>query len=171
MVDFFAEWCAPCGMLGPILEKIAGEQKDKIDFLKINVDEFPQVSQTLGINSIPAVLLFEKGNPISGFVGVQPEGAISSWLEKSLAGNLDAMIAEYEHYAQEHGLKLNPDKEIVKKVLRGLLENEKKYGKRYCPCRRVTGNAMEDQKNICPCEERERDIEKLGHCLCMLFVK
>jgi thioredoxin len=172
MVDFFAEWCAPCSMLGPVLERIAEEKKGEMEFLKINVDEFPLVSQSFGIQSIPTVMIFKKGNPISGFVGGQPEAAVRMWIEKVLGGqDVDILMAEYEAYAQEHGLKLNPDKEIVKRILTGLVENEKKHGKKYCPCRRVTGNASEDDKNVCPCATHLEEIEKNGHCLCMLFVK
>jgi ferredoxin-thioredoxin reductase catalytic chain len=68
-------------------------------------------------------------------------------------------------------IRLNPDKKIVEKVLNGLIANEKKYGKRYCPCRRITGNVKEDEKNICPCVFREKEIEKDGHCYCNLFIK
>ncbi|MFA5355567.1 MAG: thioredoxin [Candidatus Paceibacterota bacterium] len=171
LVDFFAEWCAPCGLIGPVLERVAEKQKDKIDFLKINVDEFPLVSQSFGIQSIPAVILFKNGNPVSGFVGAQGEEAIILWLEKALSGGLEELFSEYEAYAKKNGLRLNPDKEIVKKILTGLLENEKKYGKRYCPCRRVTGDLKEDEKNICPCKAGLEEAEKAGHCLCTLFVK
>jgi ferredoxin-thioredoxin reductase catalytic subunit len=52
-----------------------------------------------------------------------------------------------------------------------LLENEKKHGKRYCPCRRVTENEEEDLKNVCPCVYHLEEIEKNGHCLCGLFIK
>ncbi len=68
-------------------------------------------------------------------------------------------------------MKLNPDKKIVEEVMRGLAENQKKYGKRYCPCRRVTGNEAEDAKIICPCVFRDQEIQKDGRCLCGLFVK
>ena len=68
-------------------------------------------------------------------------------------------------------LRLNPDKKIVERVINGLLTNEKKYGKKYCPCRRVSGNIEEDEKNVCPCAFHKKEIEKDGHCFCNLFVK
>jgi len=68
-------------------------------------------------------------------------------------------------------MKLNPDKKIVEGIMAGLSANEKKYGKRYCPCRRVTGNTKEDVKKICPCFWCEQEVEKDGHCLCNLYVK
>jgi len=68
-------------------------------------------------------------------------------------------------------LNLNPDKKVVEEIMRGLLMNEKKYGKRYCPCRRVTGDAKEDAKKICPCFWHEEEIARDGKCFCGLYVK
>ena len=68
-------------------------------------------------------------------------------------------------------MKLNPDKKIVERVMAGLAENEKKYGAKYCPCRRVSGNKEEDAKKICPCIWHKDEIEKDGHCFCNLYVK
>lgn len=68
-------------------------------------------------------------------------------------------------------MQLNSNKKIVEGIENGLKRNEEKYGKRYCPCRRVTGNETEDTKIICPCIYREQEIEKDGKCLCGLFVK
>jgi ferredoxin-thioredoxin reductase catalytic chain len=81
------------------------------------------------------------------------------------------MIEQYDSYAKSNGFKLNPDKKTVERVMNGLLANEKKYGKRYCPCRRVSGNEEEDAKKICPCVFHREEIEKDGHCFCNLFVK
>jgi len=74
-----------------------------------------------------------------------------------------------EKYAQKKGYVLNPDKEVVDTVINGLAHNKIKYGRRYCPCRIVTGNAEEDKKNICPCIYHEDEIKRDGHCHCMLF--
>ena len=68
-------------------------------------------------------------------------------------------------------MKINPDKKVVEEVLVGLTANQKKYGKRYCPCRIVSGNAEEDAKKICPCFWRKEEVERDGHCLCNLFIK
>ncbi|MEK7562568.1 MAG: ferredoxin-thioredoxin reductase catalytic domain-containing protein [Patescibacteria group bacterium] len=68
-------------------------------------------------------------------------------------------------------MKLNPDKKVVDKIMAGLAKNQEKYGKRYCPCRRVTGNEIEDAKIICPCIYSEDEIEKDGKCFCGLYVK
>ena len=84
---------------------------------------------------------------------------------------IEKLIEEYQEYAKQNGFRLNPKREIVERVIKGLFENEKKYGARYCPCRRVTGNSEEDKKIICPCVYHRGEIEKLGHCLCGLFVR
>ena len=84
---------------------------------------------------------------------------------------VEKLIKEYEEYAEKNGFKLNPNREVVERIVKGLLEREKKLGKRYCPCRRVTGNQEEDKKIICPCVYHKEEIAKLGHCLCGLFVK
>ena len=81
------------------------------------------------------------------------------------------IIEDYQEYAEKSGFGLNPDRQTVERLCRGLLENEKKYGKRYCPCRRVTGNPEEDRPKICPCFWHRQEIERDGHCCCRLFVK
>jgi len=84
LVDFWAIWCTPCGILTPILEKIAEEFKEKIIFAKANLEETPLVAQKFGIDRIPTVILFKEGKPISGFIGVRPEPEIKEWIEKNL---------------------------------------------------------------------------------------
>ena len=176
LVDFYAEWCSPCFVLGPILEKVVKEFDDKLIFAKANLDNIPLVAQKLGIDRIPFVILFKNGKPASGFMGVKPEPVVREILEKMLNENSDEqaieeIIKEYQEYAESQGLKLNPDKEVVKRIAKGLLANEKKYGQKYCPCRRVTGNKEEDQPKVCPCVFHKEEIEKNGHCLCNLFIK
>jgi len=84
---------------------------------------------------------------------------------------VENLIESYRKYAEANGFKLNPDKKVVERLVKGLLENEKKYGAKYCPCRRVTGNKEEDKPKICPCQWHREEIEKDGHCFCGLFVK
>jgi len=84
LVDFFAEWCPPCKMLSPILEKLEKEYEEKIIFAKVNVDMSPLTAQKFGINPIPTVILIKKGEPVASFVGLLPELEIKNWLEKNL---------------------------------------------------------------------------------------
>lgn len=84
LVDFFAEWCGPCKILGPVIEKIADEMKDKVELVKCNVDEFPNTSGKFNIDRIPNVMLFKNGNSVDGFIGMMPEEEIKNWLQKAL---------------------------------------------------------------------------------------
>jgi len=81
------------------------------------------------------------------------------------------LIESYKKYAKDNGFKLNPNQEVVERLIKGLLATEKKYGAKYCPCRRVTGNKEEDRPKICPCRWHREEIEKDGHCHCGLFYK
>ena len=94
LVDFFATWCEPCSVLGPILEKVVKEfpaqggpasgGKDKITLIKANVDDVPQNAQKFGVEKIPMVVLLKNGKLISSFVGVVPENTIKEWLENAI---------------------------------------------------------------------------------------
>ena len=84
---------------------------------------------------------------------------------------IEKLIKNYQEYAQKKGFSLNPNKKAVEVIVQGLLANEQKYGKKYCPCRRVTGNSKEDKLKICPCHWHEEEIEENGSCFCGLFVK
>lgn len=83
--------------------------------------------------------------------------------------NIFQIIKESELHAKKKGFKMNPDKVVVENLAKGLLEREKKFGYKYCPCRRITGNLKEDEKIICPCIYHIDEIKKEGHCLCWLF--
>jgi thioredoxin 1 len=84
LIDFWAEWCSPCQMLGPVLEKVAEEYKEKINFAKVNVDLAPIISQKYQVSQIPTVILFKDGKPASGFIGARPEDFVKSWLDENL---------------------------------------------------------------------------------------
>ncbi|MBA4320859.1 MAG: thioredoxin, partial [Flavobacterium sp.] len=157
LVDFYALWCNPCFFLTPTLERLAEEYNDRFILIKVNIDEFPLTAQKYSVDRIPQVLLFKNGKPVSGFVGIRPELEIRKWLEENLKENqnqnneVEKLIREYEDYAKQNGFKLNPDRGAVERIVKGLLENEKKYGQKYCPCRRISGNLAEDEIKICPC--------------------
>ncbi len=177
LVDFFATWCEPCNMLAPILEEVADSLKDKIVLMKTNLDDAPKMADKFKVEKIPTVILFKNGQPISGFVGLMPAQSIEEWLEGifkesgAIQEDPKKMIERLDNYAKSNGFRLNPEEKEVDRVVKGLLENEKKYGAKYCPCRRVTGNKEEDKQKICPCVWHRDELEKDGHCFCRLFVK
>ena len=84
---------------------------------------------------------------------------------------IEKIIEPYAAYAKNSGFRLNPDEKTVTRVVNGLLENEKRTGQRYCPCRRLSGDPEEDRKKICPCAFHKGEIAKDGRCYCGLFVK
>ncbi len=87
LVDFWAPWCGPCKQLGPLLQKAVAAAGGKVKLVKMNIDEHPQVAGQLGVQSIPAVFAFSKGQPVDGFVGALPETQIKQFLER-VAGPL-----------------------------------------------------------------------------------
>jgi len=80
LVDFWAPWCGPCQMMGPIIEELAEELEGKVVVGKLNVDENPQMAQKYGIMSIPTLLIFKNGQVIEQFVGVQPKEVLKTSL-------------------------------------------------------------------------------------------
>lgn len=82
LVDFWAPWCGPCKQLTPILEKAVTAAAGRVALVKVNIDENQQIAQQLRIQSIPAVFVFDKGQPVDGFVGNQPESQIRALIER-----------------------------------------------------------------------------------------
>ena len=85
LVDFWADWCAPCKMIAPIVEELAGEYDGKIKFAKLDVDTNPKVAMTYGIRGIPTLLIFKGGSPVDQVVGAVPKGTLKSHLDKVAA--------------------------------------------------------------------------------------
>ncbi|PZU06928.1 thioredoxin TrxA [Sphingomonas sp.] len=84
LVDFWAEWCGPCRMIGPALEELSDELGEKVTITKINIDENPETPGKYGVRGIPTMILFKGGAPAATKVGAAPKSALKGWLEQSL---------------------------------------------------------------------------------------
>lgn len=85
LVDFWAEWCAPCRALGPIIESLSADYDGKVTVAKLDVDANQQVAMQYGIRSIPTVMLFDNGQVVDTFIGVRPKADYETSLQKVLA--------------------------------------------------------------------------------------
>ena len=84
LVDFWAEWCGPCKQLGPILEEVSDEKKDKLKVLKLNIDENQETPQKYNIRGIPTLLLFKEGKLIDTKIGSLPKSNLNDWIDSHL---------------------------------------------------------------------------------------
>lgn len=94
LVDFWADWCAPCKALLPILEKLVRENQGNLVLAKVNCDEQQAIAGQFGVRSLPTVILMKDGQPVDGFVGAQPESAVRAMLEKHLPKPWDTLLGE-----------------------------------------------------------------------------
>ena len=85
LVDFWAEWCGPCRVLGPVIESLSDEYDGQVKVAKVDVDANQQVAMQFGIRSIPTVVLFDKGQVVDTFVGVRPKSDYDASLQKLIA--------------------------------------------------------------------------------------
>ena len=81
LVDFFATWCGPCKMLGPVLEEIASDLQGKVNVIKVDIDQSPELADQFRISSVPTMILFKDGNRSETMVGFSPKASIMEVLE------------------------------------------------------------------------------------------
>ena len=84
VVDFWAEWCGPCKMIGPVLEELSEEMAGKVKIVKVNVDENPNSPAQMGVRGIPALFVFKSGEVVANKAGAAPKAALQNWIEASI---------------------------------------------------------------------------------------
>ncbi len=84
LVDFWAEWCAPCRMLSPVIDEVAGQYEEKAKVGKVNIDEQPELAQRFGVMSIPTLIMFKCGAVTDRSVGIVPKDKISGMIDAAL---------------------------------------------------------------------------------------
>ena len=81
LVDFFAPWCGPCQMLGPVLEEVAKRYEGRAKVLKVDIEESPELAERFGINAVPTLILFNQGKPVQQVMGMQSARQLASLLD------------------------------------------------------------------------------------------
>jgi thioredoxin 1 len=84
VVDFWAEWCGPCKMIGPALEELSADYGDRVKIAKVNVDENPDAPARMGVRGIPALFVFKDGQVVSNRAGAAPKAALKAWIDSAI---------------------------------------------------------------------------------------
>ena len=84
VVDFWAEWCGPCKMIAPALEEISEEMSGQVKIAKINIDENQNMAMKYGVRSIPTLILFKDGQPVSTQIGAAPKNKLAAWIQTAI---------------------------------------------------------------------------------------
>jgi putative thioredoxin len=110
LVDFWAAWCGPCRMLGPILEKAAAAREGQVVLAKIDTDANPGISRAFRIQSIPAVKAFKDGEVVDEFVGVLPPAQVERFFDRLVPNEADALVAAGDEASLRRALELEPNR-------------------------------------------------------------
>ena len=97
LVDFWAPWCGPCKVIGPLLEKLEGEYAGRFKLVKIDSDQEQQLAGAFGIRSIPTCILLMNGQPVDGFMGAIPESQVKTFVQGLIAGAGGAPAEPEQH--------------------------------------------------------------------------
>ena len=136
LVDFWAAWCGPCQMLMPLLAKITEDYAGKFHLAKVNTDNEKSLAEKYGIRSLPTVKLFQNGEPVDGFMGVQPEPAIRALLDRYIKRESDTAATEAQALVAAgkptaaitlltESIESDPENERIKlDLIRLLIEND-----------------------------------------------
>lgn len=108
VVDFWADWCAPCRQLGPVLEREASKRSGRLELVKLDVDANPTTSRSHGVRGIPAVKAFHNGRVVAEFVGAQPAAAVARFLDSLLPSEAELLAVKGDEESVRAALELEP---------------------------------------------------------------
>ena len=110
VVDFWAAWCGPCRILGPVLEREVARRDGGVELVKLDVDANPEAAQTYGIRSIPAVKAFRDGRVVDEFVGALPAAAVSRFLDAFAPSKAELLVRNGDEASLRNALSLEPER-------------------------------------------------------------
>src|SRR5512134_1993934 len=110
VVDFWAEWCGPCRMLTPVLEKAAAAREGDVVLAKLDTDANPRLAQAFGIQGIPAVKAFKGGRVVDEFVGAQPPAVVERFFDAIVPSEADRLVAAGDEASLRRALELQPQR-------------------------------------------------------------
>jgi putative thioredoxin len=123
VVDLWAPWCGPCTTLGPMLERAVAATEGAVELAKVNVDENPRISQTFGVQSIPAVFAISGGQVVDQFIGALPEAQVNAFVQKLLPApsEADQLVAAGDEASLRQALELEPGHPAATEALARIL--------------------------------------------------
>jgi putative thioredoxin len=123
VVDLWAPWCGPCTTLGPMLEQAVAATGGTVELAKVNVDENPRISQSFGVQSIPAVFAISDGKVVDQFIGALPEAEVNAFVQKlaPAPSEADTLVAAGDEASLRRALELEPDHAAATEALARVL--------------------------------------------------
>jgi putative thioredoxin len=144
VVDFWAEWCAPCRQLGPVLERAAAARTGKLELVKVDVDANPGLARVYRIQGIPAVKAFKDGQAVAEFVGAQPPAAVEQFLDSLLPSEADALIERGDEESLRRAHELEPTRADAAVPLAKILRSRGETDEALAVLARVPGSFAAD---------------------------
>jgi putative thioredoxin len=123
VVDFWAEWCAPCRQLGPVLEKGASAREGQVVLAKLDTDANPRISAAFGIQGIPAVKAFKDGRVVAEFVGAQPPARVEAFYDSLVPSEADGLVESGDEDSLRRAIQLEPARSDARLALARILRD------------------------------------------------